>query len=482
MAIVSRVLACVVGVAATATAAGSDPLFVTPYLPDRYEDAQKESKVDLSSAGWTEGNAMHSGFFTLDQKLGRNSFFWYSESLDGNKDAPLLLWLQGGPGASSLFGMFTEIGPFSINPGAKVVPRNISWNKHYHMLFIDNPVGTGFSFTEKEEGYVSDMQQVGKDLANALYQFFELMPHLRKNDFYVTGESYAGKYVPACAYTVHMENKAAPADKRINLKGISIGDGALEPRVQFKGFGDLLWHMGMVNQNEREVFHAYENKIQTYLDQQEVVKAFEVFDEMLNADFYPYGSYYTNVTGMETNYFNFQLAPDATPLGGDFVAWLNSSHIRELIHVGGLDYEPENNTVEAHLKYNWMVGVLDMLVPVMENYKVMIYNGQNDVILGPPLTEQLITTLDWSGKQKFNAAKKAVWRLDSKGEGSQERDVAGYATEVGNFKYVVVRGAGHMVPTDQPVRAYDLITRFVEGRSFADKKQLKKEDDGAIIV
>lgn len=454
--------------AVTVGAAGaSEPLFVTDYLPGRFQEAQTASKVDLSAAGWEGKQAMHSGFMTLDKALGRHTFFWYSAALDGNADAPVLLWLQGGPGASSLFGMFTEIGPFSIDAG-KVKARNVSWNQQYHLLFLDNPVGTGFSFTDTAQGFATNQTGIGADLADAVAQFFELFPALRKNDFYVTGESYAGKYVPACAYTVHERNKAAAASQRINLKGISIGDGAFNPAGQFQGFGDLLWYLGMADESERAQFQQYEASMQQRLAAGDGVGAFEAFDEMLNADFYPYPSYYANVTGMTTNYFNFEMAPDATPLGGDFVVWLNTPSVKDLIHVGDRSYAPSNNTVEFHLKEDWMRGVVDMLVPVMENYKVIIYNGQNDVILGPPLTEQCLSKLEWSGKSAYASAEKKIWRLPSVGEGSQLPDVAGYAREVGNFRQVVVRGAGHMVPGDQPVRALDLIERFVEGRSFGD--------------
>ena len=79
---------------------------------------------------------------------------------------------------------------------------------------------------------------------------------------------------------------------------------------------------------------------------------------------------------MATNYFNFELSPDATPLGGDFVAWLNTEAVRAAIHVGSRSYAPANSTVEAHLKPDWMRDVVGMLVPLMENYKVVIYNGQ----------------------------------------------------------------------------------------------------------
>jgi len=442
------------------------PLFVTGYLPDRYEEAQKASAVELSSLGWHGGNAMHSGFFTLDKEQGRNTFFWYSEALDGNASAPLLLWLQGGPGASSLFGMFTEIGPFGIGPGGVVQPRKVNWNQHYHLLFLDNPVGTGFSFTETEAGYISKHEQAGEDLYHALQQFFQLFPSLRGNDFYVTGESYAGKWVPSCAYTIHSQNQNLSTEARINLKGISIGDGAMDPSKQFQGFGDLLWNLGMADESERTTFRTYEAAIQERLQAGDKVGAFKAFDEMLNGDFFPYPTFYANVTGMSTNYFNFALSPDATPLGGDFVSWLNTPAVRAQIHVGDRSYAPSNSTVEAYLLPDWMRDVVAMLVPLMENYKVLVYSGQNDVILGPTLTENFLYSLEWQSQDAYKVAKKNIWRRSEKGPGSQLPDVAGYAREVGLFSQVVVRGAGHMVPGDQPERALDIMERFISGRGF----------------
>lgn len=453
-------------------AAGSSPLFVTDYLPDRFQEAQRQSAVDLSEFGWKGENAMHSGFLALNSDKSRSTFFWYSESLDRNASAPLLLWLQGGPGASSLFGMFTEIGPFGIKAGGVLEPRAVTWNQHYHLLFLDNPVGTGFSFTDSEGGFISSHEEAGKDLDDALSQFFELFPALRGNDFYVTGESYAGKWVPSCGFTIHERNKARAPEKRINLQGISIGDGAISPARQFQGFGDLLWNLGMADSNEREQFRSYEAKMQELLKQGQSVKAFEVFDEMLNGDFYPYPTYYANVTGMSTNYFNFELSPDATPLGGDFVDWLNTAAVRAKIHVGDRKYAPSNSTVEAHLKPDWMRDVIPMLSPLMDNYKVVIYSGQNDIILGPALTEQFLLDMPWGKQAEYRKAPKTVWRRAEKGPGgSKLADVAGYARQVGRFWQVVVRGAGHMVPGDQPERALDLITRFVEGRSFEDSRE-----------
>jgi vitellogenic carboxypeptidase-like protein len=93
---------------------------------------------------------------------------------------------------------------------------------NHNVIYIDNPVGTGFSFTDKEEGYAKNEIDVGNNLYEALIQFFTLFPDLQKNKFFVTGESYAGKYVPAVSHAIHKRNGNAKI--KINLKGLAIGN------------------------------------------------------------------------------------------------------------------------------------------------------------------------------------------------------------------------------------------------------------------
>ena len=96
---------------------------------------------------------------------------------------------------------------------------------------------------------------------------------------------------------------------------------------------------------------------------------------------------------------------------------------------------------------------------------MLVYSGQLDIIIGAPLTEQFLPTVEWSGKAAFASTKRAVWEIHSCAD-----PVAGYVQELpnegGGFAYAIVRGAGHIVPADQPARAVDMITRFVEGKPF----------------
>ena len=157
--------------------------------------------------------------------------------------------------------MFSEIGPFNIGADLEPVRNPVHWNQNYSLLFFDNPIGVGFSFTQDASRLVTNMSTVGSDLRTALLQFFTLFPEQRANDFYVTGESYGGKYTTACAHAILRGNADDAASARINLRGLSIGDGAVDPAQQFSGYGATLLAWGMISADERAVFDAYDARV-----------------------------------------------------------------------------------------------------------------------------------------------------------------------------------------------------------------------------
>ncbi|XP_063368693.1 vitellogenic carboxypeptidase-like [Cydia amplana] len=205
-----------------------EPLFLTPLIKKGdIKKARHLARVNLNDSLPIES---YTGFFTVNKAYGSNQFFWYFPSMFPDKDqAPVLVWLQGGPGGSSLFGLFCENGPITEENG-QFVPRRYHWALNHHVIYIDNPVGAGFSFTNDTNGYCTDETQVGEQLYSTITQFFQLFPELQKNDFFITGESYAGKYVPAFAHTIHKKNSNAKT--KINLKGLIIGGAYINPESQ----------------------------------------------------------------------------------------------------------------------------------------------------------------------------------------------------------------------------------------------------------
>lgn len=429
--------------------AGS-PLFLTPYI----ESGNITEGRRLARVPFTESLRIQSyaGFFTVNKTYDSNQFFWYFPAMIPNKkDAPVIVWLQGGPGATSLYGLFTENGPLRVRNN-KFERRKYNWALSHHIIYIDNPVGTGFSFTKDPKGYCTDQNRVGEELYSTMIQFFQLFPELQSNKFFVTGESYGGKYVPALAYTIHKKN---PTSKiKINMKGIAIGNGLSDPINQLV-YGKYLYQIGLIDWNQAKVFEKYENKTKQYIQQEQWLKAFETFDMLLNGDMIGEKSLFANMSGFDL-YFNYLHTRDYTQ-SEDFGPMIQKSAVRNAIHVGELPFN-NGTIVEEHLKEDVMKSVAPWVSELLDHYYVVIYNGQLDIIVAYPLTLNYLRNLNFTGAEDYKTAKRYIWKVDG--------EIAGYVKQAGKLVEIMVRNAGHMVPGDQPKWALDLITHFTHEKLF----------------
>ncbi|XP_065176055.1 probable serine carboxypeptidase CPVL [Sycon ciliatum] len=429
-----------------------DPLFLTPLL----KNGSIAEAVELSAVHGVGGVTSYSGYLTVNEQYSSNMFFWFFPAQENPEDAPVLMWLQGGPGATSMYGLFVELGPLKATASGNIEDMPITWNKKYSLLFVDNPVGTGFSFTSNDAGYAKNQDDVARDLYSALTQFFSIYTKFAKNDFYVTGESYAGKYVPSISAKIVEEN-AQKEKPLINFKGMAIGDGLTDPLSMNKYYANLMLQTSLIDTFQASHVSEVAQNMTKAIRARQFVSAFHMFDDLLNGDLIKYPSWYKNVTGT-TNYFNI-LRSTSPADSSYFVTALNRDEVRKAIHVGNLPFHM-GNTVEIHLLADVQDSALEQFLTVLKsdkNYKVMVYNGQLDIIVGVPLTEGMVSEMDWAGKEKFYNAARKIWKVNS-----TDAEVAGYVRSVLNLMQVVVRGAGHMVPHDQPVRALDLISRFVD--------------------
>ncbi|CAA0812146.1 Serine carboxypeptidase-like 40 [Striga hermonthica] len=164
----------------------------------------------------------YGGYVTVDVAAGRSLFYYFVEADPKiSCKLPLVLWLNGGPGCSSLgYGAMEELGPFRVSSDGKTLYENeYSWNHAANMLFLETPAGVGFSYSKTK----SDVEKGGdKETAIDNYVFLlnwlERFPEYKNRDFYLAGESYAGHYVPQLAQTILYHNKAK--NTVINMKGI----------------------------------------------------------------------------------------------------------------------------------------------------------------------------------------------------------------------------------------------------------------------
>ncbi|KAL0274805.1 UNVERIFIED_CONTAM: hypothetical protein PYX00_002843 [Menopon gallinae] len=425
-----------------------EKLILTPYIKSGQIDTARKLAQVPPLVGSVQS---YSGFLTVDdESCDSNMFFWFFPASRKWNTAPVAVWLQGGPGASSLYGLFDENGPYGLTAKNEPMLRNYSWHEAASVVYIDNPVGTGFSYS-KLECYSQNQTHVGRNLLSAVKQIMALFPEIKSNPFFVTGESYAGKYVPALSYAIHKDNQISQT--KINLQGLAIGNGLVDPGNQLH-YSDYLYQLGLIDSRGKGVFAATESKCRKFIAADQWTDAYHCFDSLLNGDKTTGKTYFYNVTGFE---FYFNYLHNEQPPEGNIDELLKLPEVRKAIHVGN---SPWNNGtfVQDKLMNDMMQSVAPWLEELLEHYRVLIYNGQLDIIVAYPLTEAYLKKLKWSAAKKYGKAERHLWRVGP--------ELAGYAKVAGNLTEIMVRNAGHMVPADQPKWAFDLISRFISNKSY----------------
>ncbi|KAK9835987.1 hypothetical protein WJX81_004007 [Elliptochloris bilobata] len=174
------------------------------------------------------------------------------------ESTPIVLWLQGGPGASALLGNMYELGPYLLTEDLALRENPATWNNRFAMLFVEQPVGTGFS-EPGSGGLARTMLESTTGLYAGLQAFFAAHPALQRRPFFVAGESYAGKFVPSLGHFV-LQMEARHGRARVELAaadalpvpeaagalgalgaplfrlvGLAIGNGLTDPHTQVGG-------------------------------------------------------------------------------------------------------------------------------------------------------------------------------------------------------------------------------------------------------
>ncbi|KAM0881649.1 hypothetical protein ACQ4PT_032811 [Festuca glaucescens] len=185
----------------------------------------------------------YGGYVTVDEENGRALFYYLVEAPSGAAEKPLVLWLNGGPGCSSLgYGAMQELGPFRVSQDNKTLIRNLNaWNTVANVIFLESPAGVGFSYSNTSADYdLSGDERTADDAYVFLVKWLEKFPEYKGRAFYISGESFAGHYVPELAATILLHN-TYHNKTIINLQGVLVGNPYLDANRNIRGALDFFW-------------------------------------------------------------------------------------------------------------------------------------------------------------------------------------------------------------------------------------------------
>ncbi|KAK2442737.1 serine carboxypeptidase [Trifolium repens] len=411
---------------------------------------QADKIVTLPGQPYGVNFDQYSGYVNVYPETGRELFYYFVESPYNPLTKPLVLWLNGGPGCSSLgYGAFEELGPFRINSDGKTLYRNqYAWNEVANVLFLESPAGVGFSYSNTTSDYdKSGDKRTAQDAYVFLINWLERFPEYKTRDFYITGESYAGHYVPQLASTILHNNKLY--NQTINLKGISIGNAWIDDATGLQGLYDYFWTHALNSDQTHELIEKYCDFTTRNQSKICINATDKALVEKGNIDFYNIyapkchdSSLKNGSTGYVTNDFD----PCSDHYG---IAYLNRPEVQKALHA-----KPTNWSHCSDLYYKWKdspITVLPTIKYLIDNgIKLWIYSGDTDARVPVTSSRYSINKL----KLPINSA----WRPWYSG-----KEIGGYVVGYKGLTFVTVRGAGHIVPSWQPERALILISSFLYG-------------------
>lgn len=438
-------------------------------LPAAYADKTAADYYVHSLPGAPDGPLlkMHAGHVEINHEHNGNLFFWHYANRHIANRARTVIWLNGGPGCSSEDGALMEIGPYRVREGGKLEYNEGSWDEFANLLFVDNPVGTGFSYVNTDS-YVHELAEMADQFIVFLEKWFTIFPEYVKDDLFIAGESYAGQHIPYIARAIMDRNNKAGTKEKWNLQGLLIGNGWISPIHQYQAYVSFAYEEGLV-QGGTESGNKLDKALTNCLTE-------------LNK---PGGLDHISVSVCE-NVLNVFL--DITRKG-DYCYNMYDIRLQDTWSACGMNWPPDLQTVTPYLRQQDVVNALHInkdkrtgwtecsgavssnfrvqkskpsysfLPELLENgLPILLFSGAKDMICNHLGTEDLLSDMKWSGGTGFETspgvyAPKRDWYF--------EGEPAGYYQEARNLTYVLFYNSSHMVPFDYPRRSRDMLDRFM---------------------
>ncbi|KAK9774488.1 putative Pheromone-processing carboxypeptidase KEX1 [Seiridium cardinale] len=412
---------------------------------------------------------MHAGHVEISPETNGNLFFWHFENQHIADRQRTVIWLNGGPGCSSEDGALMEIGPYRLKDRDHLEYNNGSWHEFANLLFVDNPVGTGFSYVNTNS-YVSELDAMANQFVVFLEKWFTLFPEYEHDDLYIAGESYAGQHIPYIAKAILERNKKPTTKHTWDLKGLLIGNGWISPPEQYDAYLKFAYEKGVVTKGSdvaQQIEATYRkcsqamatgggNHVDSSICEDVLQEILRLTTKKKNGQTECVNMYDVRLTDTYPS-CGMNWPPDLTSV----TPYLRKTEVTSALHIDSAKstgWTECNGAVGAAFKAQNSAPSVKFLPDLLKEIDVLLFSGAEDLICNHIGTEALISNMEWNGGKGFevspgNWAPRQDWTF--------EGEAAGFWQSARNLTYVLFYNSSHMVPFDYPRRTRDMLDRFV---------------------
>ncbi|XP_034646170.1 retinoid-inducible serine carboxypeptidase [Trachemys scripta elegans] len=383
--------------------------------------------------------------------------------------------LSGGPGASGCgFGNFEEIGPLD----AELKPRNTTWLQAASLLFVDNPVGTGFSYTNDSNAFANDLSTVSSDMLVLLKEFFRSMKEFQTIPFYIFSESYGGKMAAGIAldavFTLFLK-AIHDGSIQCNFGGAALGDSWISPVDSVLSWGPYLYSTSLLDDQGLVEVTAAAKKVMNAVNKGQYTLATELWSQTEdvieqntdNVNFYNIlakKSPDLKASKHENTHLLKLYQRHVEHLHKDSLSDLMNGPIRKKLTIipDSVTWGGQSEEVFLHMAEDFMKPVTDIVDALLAaNVNVTVYNGQLDLIVDTMGQEAWVQKLKWPKLKQFSQQKwKALY-------GSPESsETAAFHKSYENLAFYWILKAGHMVPADQGDMALKMVRMVTQQKHW----------------
>ncbi|URD90648.1 serine carboxypeptidase-like [Musa troglodytarum] len=391
---------------------------------------------------------LETGYVEVDEVNGAELFYYFIPSEGRPSEDPLLLWLNGGPRCSALSGLVFEVGPLKFVSAEyngslpNLVYHPYSWTKVANMIFVDSPVGSGFSFSRRYEGYNANDMSWSEHVYKFLIKWFIDHPQFLSNPLYISGDSYGGKIVPIVAYRISEVRKE---EQKIlvttllfgHFQGYLIGNPVTGENFDENSQVPYAHGVGIISDGIFEFCsEIYKNHI---LEPKCALASPKPKDMILDR----------RSLKERIDLLNPPHVPDLRCRAYAYFLsyyWANNNVVRQALHIkkgtveewqrcnGDLPYASElKSTIKYHLNLT------------TRGFRALVYSGDHDLYIPFVGTKAWIKSLNFSLVDDWRS-----WHV--------EGQVAGYTMKyANNLTFATVKGGGHTAPEYRPKQCLAMI-------------------------